>query len=492
MRNWMEGKWGVCALIFTFALTMTLAACGGGSSAPDPGNPGQGNGNLPGQQQTGQLGTSANPVVDSSYNKADAPKAQPVAGVSAEAPLGTNPAYNMQPLGASVTGHEASKAGSVAVVIPGDDVLRILDITMAHDGDAPDFQLNHQVFDEGENIDLYMLYEMVQPDTINRRWVSNAIGLDYTENSIVHSATGIFTVKLDYTIPFGTARENAVYTYYLEASDGTIAESPDFLYDILSGGTCDTPRYPVAGDAQMAWEDLIVNSDYDYNDFVSSMNITEWRLQSSGDLVQIQFKVKALARGAGYDHAWQFNIASAFPGATVTSSVQQYKANGSPAGPQRIWRSTQGTDIPVFTQTREALPEPPSSFATNTLAGTKFIDGDYAVVNIIFDSPVKSGTWTPMPYNPQLKVYASTGNVYNIGLWRKKGDAVDTNGRPLAFIVPATYAWPLEYKRIWTVYPGFNNWVNWINDRNPGSAAPSPLWFNTVPVRDSFQRNLFN
>jgi hypothetical protein len=242
--------------------------------------------------------------------------------------------------------------------------------------------------------------------------------------------------------------------------------------------------------AQMGWEDLLVNADYDYNDFVGRMNCIEFR-NSAGNLVQIQFTIKAVARAAGYDADWQFNINGAFPGATATAIVDQFYTSGERHDFQKIWRSTSGASVPVFTPLSGALPSPDGTLGPNGVPGTTYVDGDYAEVTIVFDTPVAAGTYTPMPYEPQLRVEANGGNVYVIDMWKQKGDWLDSNGRPLAFIVPDTYAWPLEGKQIWNVYEGdFNTWINYLNSTN--GTAPFPSWWNTAPAKDYFRRELFN
>ncbi|MDQ3023775.1 MAG: hypothetical protein M3R04_05235, partial [bacterium] len=119
-----------------------------------------------------------------------------------------------------------------------------------------------------------------------------------------------------------------------------------------------------------------------------------------------------------------------------------------------------------------------------------FIDGDYAEVTVMFESPVRAGTYTPAPYAPELRVQAGSGNVYSINLWRKKGDAVDSTGRPLAFILPDTHAWPLEGKAIWNSFSGFNAWIAWIS--NNGNRPSTNWWDQDPPVKDYFKRELFN
>src|SRR5690606_33244708 len=84
--------------------SLILAGCGGGSSpAPDP----QGNPVNPGGAQ-GNLNNGGNLPV----NPADVPVAHEITAAWPEAPLGTNPAFNVRPAGADVVSRTASKSGS--------------------------------------------------------------------------------------------------------------------------------------------------------------------------------------------------------------------------------------------------------------------------------------------------------------------------------------------------------------------------------------------
>ncbi|MCC7479670.1 LruC domain-containing protein [bacterium] len=472
---------GTMRLWLLLVLTMlALASCGGGgASAPDPQDtdkPGQGSGNLPGQQKPDPVGGGPEWLLS------------PVGDVDAvNAPLGTNPAYDMQLLGGEVTGNEPARTSSV-LVGPAIGDFNPLGIVMMHDGEAPNWSLTSNTFTEGEPVDLYMKYEVPATDfLLDRRWISAKINLDLTEANISHPTANIYIVKLDWNIPMGTKGQSGVFNYTLKHEDVT-KPSPNFNYNIVGTVAVTTSRYPVSGDAQIAWEDLLVNSDYDYNDFVARMNIKEWRRDSDDALLQIDFVVKALARGAGYGADWQFNISNAFPGAKVTASVKQFKKNGT-LRHQTIWKSSNGTDLPVFTPTSEALPAPNGTWATNTVSGTPYVEGDYAQVTIVFDQPF-TGTALPMPYNPLLKVTANSGQVYSIGIWKTKGDTVDTQGnplvddqgRPLAFVVPYTYAWPLEQEPAWNAYSGYWAWANWIN--NTGS-QPNSYWYQQAPSTPS-------
>lgn len=241
----------------------------------------------------------------------------------------------------------------------------------------------------------------------------------------------------------------------------------------------------ITGYSLMVWEDLIQNSDYDYNDFVCSMHIKETR-NSENELIEINLLVKALARGAGYDHDWQFNIDSAFPDATCVATIDQYYAGGTRHGNQRIWYSSQGVSVPVFVSSKQALPAPAGYWATNAFDNQPVVDGDYAVVKIQFDKPIPQGNYVGMPYAPELRVKPGSGNVYVVPMWTKPGDYLDSNGRPLAFIVPNTFVWPAENVKLWDVYPEFSNWVNWIG--NPVGNTPDRLFWNYAPVGNFFDQ----
>ncbi|MCB1188116.1 LruC domain-containing protein [bacterium] len=288
---------------------------------------------------------------------------------------------------------------------------------------------------------------------------------------------------------------------FVATASGTGSNSGKRLRGTYVESGCNSDYWNESGDGEyfghnitghnlMVWEDLIQNSDYDYNDFVSSMFLKEIR-DGNGDLIEINLEIKALARGAGYDHDWQFNIDSAFPGAVCVATIDQYYATGLRHGPQRIWYSNQGVSIPVFVSSKQALPAPPGYWATNAFDSQPVVQGDYAIVKIQFSTPMKQGSYTAMPYEPELRVHPSGGNVYVVPLWTKPGDYIDSNGRPLAFIVPNTYAWCAEGKKIWNVYPGFNDFANWAN----GTAAePNVKFYDTAPVGDIFNEsyNLIN
>jgi hypothetical protein len=473
-------------------------------------------------------------------------------------------------------------------------------ITVAADGVDPNPEDQNLVFAEGDLVDLWVQYEAADVE-FSRTWKLDTAGLDFSEGYVYHGQAGVFQVKLDFQLPYGSASNAATFTVELgpprttsamagpdhedSASVGlTITETavqepltyppvppgsdpnaPDCMpewidvvfsedlvtvdvesekelsnvvlqfgdytlekwddldenLEIIYSGTfygtgentgkllrgiwvksgCNAggdgagygeffPAFPESRQGMMVWEDMLAYSDYDYNDMVASMHCREFR-NLSDEVVQLDLHIKALARASSYASIWQFNVEAAFPGAYLITIVDQYYYTGERHGPQRIWTSVEGVSIPVFSPTCDALPPPPDHpYATNGVAGTTYVEGDYAIVRIILSPPRSASICTEAPYKPELRVKASGGKVYVIGVWHEPGDPVDSNGRPLAFIVPDTFAWPLEGKKIWDCYPPFEAWVEWINDQS--LPEPYPVWSQTEPVVDFFDRDLFN
>ena len=48
------------------------------------------------------------------------------------------------------------------------------------------------------------------PSFLNRTWTCKDIGLEYVEPNVPHSTAGTYTAKLDYNIPWGTAKTDCV------------------------------------------------------------------------------------------------------------------------------------------------------------------------------------------------------------------------------------------------------------------------------------------
>lgn len=246
--------------------------------------------------------------------------------------------------------------------------------------------------------------------------------------------------------------------------------------------------------AQMVWEDLVPSADYDYNDFVGRIRAIELR-DLNEDLVQVNLTVSALARSAGFPSEWQLNVGANFPTTAdmeVVTIVDQYYSDGTPHGGQRIYYSEGGASVPVFTPLDDALVYPTGYNSANCVSGSPFVAGDFAEVTMILSHSLGQGTYTPMPYAPEMRIKPDGSNdIYTIGLWIEKGDELDANGMPYGFIVQDTYAWPLQFVPLSNCYEGFGYWIDWINDEVP--EPPLLGWYDEDPVlanvftRDKFE-----
>lgn len=246
--------------------------------------------------------------------------------------------------------------------------------------------------------------------------------------------------------------------------------------------------------AQMVWEDSFGSTDYDYNDFVGRIRAAEMR-NTSNELAQVNLTVKALARSAGYPNSWQLNVGAEFPTVAdmeVVTIVNQYYHDGMPHGEQRVYFSEGGASVPVFTPLDDALVYPNGYNSANCVANTPFVEGDFAEVTIILSHPLEQGTYTPMPYAPEMRIKpVGSNNIYVLGLWTAKGDELDDNGMPYGFVVPDTYAWALELVPLSSCYDTFDYWIKWINDEV--TDAPLYNWWDDTPVdANVFSRDKFN
>jgi len=254
--------------------------------------------------------------------------------------------------------------------------------------------------------------------------------------------------------------------------------------------------------AQFAWDDD-QSPDRDYNDFIGRMNIAETRTAEGGpypanSLVQIQITAKALARGSSNVADWQFNVGASFPSAQdVYVMVNRYHADGTEAYYQELLHSVGGASFAVFSPTAAAFPGTTGWNTVNCEAGSTYVDGDYAEVIMIVTPPQAQGSYTPMPYDPELAVtYEAGGPVSYIPLWSTPADFDDgdplTTLYPPAFIIPDTYAWAYEEESIENIYPEFTDWIAWMN--NQSLTQPSPPWWQYDPVKGThyFYRQDFN
>jgi hypothetical protein len=129
----------------------------------------------------------------------------------------------------------SDKNSSVIITEPGPG-FEIIDLTMVKDGEPVDWTLTTNQFYEGDSIDLWIKYEMLSNQiTLDRHWDSADIDLQQWDYG-VPTTKGVYEIKLDWVIPDGSAKEDAVFQYDLTGL-GTTKYSNPFLFDILVPGT---------------------------------------------------------------------------------------------------------------------------------------------------------------------------------------------------------------------------------------------------------------
>ncbi len=456
------------ALLALAALVLLLTSCGGYNGAPI---------NIPKNPKPGDGSTALNLKFQTGLQLSHGTSALQAATQAA----GSTGAYQLAPASAAVSFKPLRRGSALAA----GESFKFLWMAISAHGEAAVPGEANGSFSSGDMVDLHVCYEAAAGTVLDRFWVVRGAGLSYVERDVEHSSTGEYTAVFSYQLPFN-----------MDGSASPLLPGDFFSLDFALSATptADPLVYPQgsdAGQAQMVWEDVKDGgSDYDFNDYVGSLRAEELR-DKQGRLVQINLLVKALARGAGYASNWQLNIGGAFPGSRVFATVDQFYDNGDAVHTndqrhfdQRVWTSIDGTSLPVFAPTAEALPSSPGGWGANVKAGTTPVAGDYAIVTLTFNPPLAQGSYTPLPYKPELLVKPGEAAEYRLGLWQKPGDPVDAKGVPLGFIVPATFAWPLEGESIFNVYSGFQAWVDWIN--SPTGPEPSPAWYFSAPKGKHF------
>jgi LruC domain-containing protein len=216
-------------------------------------------------------------------------------------------------------------------------------------------------------------------------------------------------------------------------------------------------------DFTYAWEDLRnTGNDADYNDLVIKSDIIK-----TSNMMQIEFT--AAARGAGYDHAFKFNIAK----------------TGIPLGAAGIFGAASVQDmgtyytVTVFPSTKMALPSAGASGFANTVPSEPCVTPTTRQVTIAIDGSFPYNA--ARPYEPFISVYtsgtASGASSYDLNVYGVAATPdtwTDTDGKvyPNGILIPSDWKWPLENVRITTAYPNFRSISDGFNT----------AWANTAPV----------
>lgn len=245
-------------------------------------------------------------------------------------------------------------------------------------------------------------------------------------------------------------------------------------------------------DGTMAFEDQWpLKGDYDFNDAVVSYSIEETK--QDGLVKNIIFKVLPVARGARYENSLRLLLN--VPVSNVASIVT--KSRGVVSNVDPIADGNQTLLILIDSMTTE-LPSPPGFKMTNTLTGSKKINGHLFTVEIEFNYPVDPVVLGAPPYNTFIARYLDNGELIEVhfpGFKPSKKASRrqfgrlndDTNSSddkyyqsddnlPWAMQMPAQWHHPKERVDLSNSYPDILNWAsskgkknkNWYKSKRKG------------------------
>lgn len=251
----------------------------------------------------------------------------------------------------------------------------------------------------------------------------------------------------------------------------------------------------------LGFEDLkkFAWTDWDYNDVVVRLTIRYGTL-NGGALAVLEVQYNALARGAGFlNHALnhQFPISGGgWYALTVSDST------GKPVRQQQLGFSNANPDFPIFTRTRDALPQPSDAMEQTNTRPEQFqvVAGQRAMLTIALNSPTSNRVQhlPQSPWDPYLKVLESGQEVHLVqpghldntqtvtGLNNTESPLLGYD-LPLARVFPDGWIWPLEVTGIWRGYPEFARYIK-TNGRSakdwylPKFMVRSWLWGQAIPT----------
>lgn len=250
----------------------------------------------------------------------------------------------------------------------------------------------------------------------------------------------------------GVSLDNALqfpgknWSVYFEFCKDECQNSIDFTYAFEDLNIDADPGNPSSG------------NDGDYNDLVVKSDVIK-------TTDQLKISLFAVARGAGYDHAFKIKI----PKQGVVGGMSGIF--GEDPVDAVVDDGNGNYIITVFPSTKAALPGEgyaPYGFAANTAPDdpnctpvgeaeiTISIDGTFP-----FDAAE--------PYDPFITVLPGTPDEYNLYIWElHQGDGMgstwkDSNGDeyPNGIIIKSDWKWPFERVNIKEAYSGFMDIANW-------------------------------
>lgn len=224
-------------------------------------------------------------------------------------------------------------------------------------------------------------------------------------------------------------------------------------------------------DFTFAWEDLTdddptYTNDLDYNDLVIQAEINE-SYRNADEVEGISMVFWAKARGASYDSKFMVDIPIK---GRSDISIKTFSAFGELLS--TVQDSEDGTvTLTIYPDTKFALPvNGLGTTSTSNTDTTKDANGMppclvtsmKVVVNIDINDPTQNirDVDLTQPYDPYIIVDNGVTSPYELHIFDITGtNTFHRNGivYPNGIIVPNDWGWPLEYNRIYSIYPDFPN-----------------------------------
>ncbi|MCB1156335.1 MAG: LruC domain-containing protein [Leptospiraceae bacterium] len=214
-------------------------------------------------------------------------------------------------------------------------------------------------------------------------------------------------------------------------------------------------KYPSDGTYYtVAFEDLFPKQgDADFNDYVVRVRYEE-ELNASGKLVNLKGFYQHVAKGAGYNHTFNFRIPLEAGDASFTlnrlnSQSELLESIGGDLSQKR--------DIEILGNSKNTISQ------SNTSKGQVFKPGNKAELSIHFTNPVDKTIFKSIPFDIFLYVINTKYEIHFAGRYldeNNKDKYLDPVGFPWAAIIPGDFAWPYECQNIHNAYEKFYNWYS--------------------------------
>lgn len=233
-----------------------------------------------------------------------------------------------------------------------------------------------------------------------------------------------------------------------------------------------TEEWPEGGTTAVAFEDLPLSGtlDYDYNDWISDIDITAtfWGSSTTDrDLTNMDFTITSEARGAGYNHAFHMLIPANTFGCGGTYTLVLRDGNGNPlntsTGP---FDALVDNDFTLIPDTTQAL----LGFLTNTVEPTGIVSHYPNIANTDPNAP-RHEPYVQSERSAVLSIdfgdgcyfdfsaYDPYSSFHGEGLFfdpylyvNNTGDEIHV-GDVRMLTVPTDWMWPEAGVGIWLAYP---------------------------------------